>query len=214
MSPKLTQDAALKVARTSPRVGRLLATTIVAAARIELRVTVGQAEAAALAHDYLPTDAIEHIRKNIEHQRLRDLPSEDRIRGGVSSTIIDGVTRTSERELRALGERVETGGGTWVNRLFIRFRGWQAKREIAADLHDNVSRRERSAQVAVQQASSNRGLVDDLTRHFDYGAECLQCRENYARRLTEIGLSERTLVEALATLDSVIDYHLDLVVRR
>src|SRR5437868_2751216 len=137
-------DDALRVARKSPRVARLLASTILAAARIDLQMSVSEADAEALAHDYLPTGALERIRENQKRRELRGLPNEYRDRGVLSRTILEGVVRTSADQLR-----VDYGGiwglfRIWKNDLAIRIRSWYATKQVNIDLREKSARDERT----------------------------------------------------------------------
>src|SRR4051812_526211 len=92
------RERALGVAHRSARVRRLLATTIQAAARLAIRVSVTSAEADALAHHYLPREAVEQIRRNRERRALQSLPNVYRDRGVITTTILDGVTQRESRD--------------------------------------------------------------------------------------------------------------------
>jgi hypothetical protein len=204
----LSRDAALEVARNSPRVARLLATAIVTGARLRLSIRISQSEGASLARDYLPADALEKIRENRERPEFRSLPGDYRDLGGVSRTIIDGVRQSTVRELS--GER--SGFGAWFDRLTIRARAWNAAKKITTDLQDRAASHERTLTDTVRHASEIDDLLEDLRRQNDDRIRCLQLREEYARKIDEIRLSELAHDEAIAALDAVINYHLALLV--
>jgi hypothetical protein len=165
-----------------------------------------------LAHDYLPTDAVRKIRENRERRELRDLPPEYRDRGVVTRTILEGVTRTSERQLQGGQRGVWSGLWAWQKRRLVGFRTWSAAKRIETDLREHAASDERAAKERSEHASGHSGLIDGFASQIDYGVECLQLRQEYAGRLGEIGLNEKVLEEAVALLDHMIHYHLTLLV--
>jgi hypothetical protein len=187
-------------------VARLLSTTIVAAARIRLNVTLRRPDADSMARDYLPKDAVEQLRRNRERREFRFLPREYRDRGGVSRTILDGITRSTDRELG----RKPTGIRRWFQRLQVRVRAWHAANHIATHLHARAGERGQALAHNVRVASGLDSLIEEITSRNERGLECLELRQEYARKIQALGLPTELRDEASAALDAVVKYHLAL----
>ena len=197
----MNRERAIQTARRSPRVARLLAASIRTAVGFTLNISISDAESAALAHDYLPSDAVRKMRDNQRAAAMHSLHPDDVRRAAIGGTILDGITKHAANS--PLG---------WIRRwLYIRRVKAQVQR-AKTDLHRELRdrRRRRNENLHSINARSIRGLLDDYSARMDDFHECLRLRQEYMARVVALGLDELKQAEAVQKLDAIVEYHLSL----